>query len=494
MGFIEYFICPISDAVDETVALIEKVYGRQDPDIESGLADFLDLLKDKLYCIVEYPYVDRVYRDSYYSYFSSKHNDYHRDCIRIALFDKELKERDFRSERSVIGLQAAFRGYIIIRPTFPSIIGRTLIDPRAFKKANFRICQCPTEVSINGIKLRVSGFPYSSQDGESISCAETTVWGIMEYFGSKYADYQPASPSKIIQVLNQHSKKRQIPSAGLTVDQISLALKQFGFGTQIYAAKDAYEEELKNIISIYIESGIPIIAALENDSIGHAVLLIGHENDDRDQLAAAPRRNIEYSHLGKKKKYIDYSDLPKRFIVNDDNLTPYLSIALADPVEHYDPTSEFMGCTIEEIVVPLHKRVYLDVLDARGVILQILADSEFGYELAPDFVFRFFLASSRSFKYHVACQAGFPVRLKDYIVGSKMPKFIWCGEFYSKGNFLKGKATALILVDATEANNVLADSLIFAGYPNRCIARLEKDFINLPSKFERYSKFVSNLQ
>jgi len=494
MAFIEYFICPVSDAVDNTVDLIKDVYGRRDPEIEQVLADFLDLLKDELYCLVEYPYVDRIYRDSYYSYFSSKHNEYHRDCIRITLFDKNLKDSDFRSQRMIGRLQAAFRGYVIIRPTFPNIIGRTLIDPKAFKKANFRICQYPVAVSVNGIKLKVSGFPFSSQDGESISCAETTVWGIMEYFGSKYADYQPVSPSKIIQVLNQHSKKRLIPSAGLTVDQISLALKQFGFGTQIYAAEDAYEEELKNIISIYIESGIPIIAALENDSIGHAVLLIGHENDGQDQFAGAPRRQIEYSHLSKTQKYIDYSDLPKRFIVNDDNLTPYLSISLGDPVEHYEPTSEFVGCTIGDIVVPLYKRVYLDVLDARGLILQILADNEFGYELAPDFVFRFFLASSRTFKYHVACQAGLPTQLKDYIVGSKMPKFIWCGEFSSKSSFLKNKVTALILVDATEANNVSADSLIFAGYPDRCIARLEKDFITLPSKFRRYSKFVSNLQ
>lgn len=494
MSFIEYIICPITDAVDETVGMIGEIYERRDSEIESRLADFFDLLKEELYCLVEYPYVDRIYRDSYYSYFSSKHNEYYRDCIRISLFDKKLRDRDFRSQKLVPGLKAAFRGYVIIRPTFPNIIGRTLIDPRAFKEANFRICQCSGEVAVNGIKLRVSGFPFSSQDGESISCAETTVWGIMEYFGSKYADYQPASPSKIIEVLNQHSKKRLIPSAGLTVDQISLALKQFGFGTQIYAAENAYESELKNIISVYVESGIPIIAALENDSLGHAVLLIGHENDDLEHFTSVARREIEYFHLGKAKNYIDYSDLPKRFIVNDDNLTPYASISLDNPVEHYDDNSEFAGCTIESIVVPLYKKVYLDVLDAKRLILQILVDSDFGYELAPDFVFRFFLASSRSFKYHIACLPGFPTRLKDYIVGCKMPKFIWCGEFYSKGSFLNHRAVGLILVDATEANNACMDSLIFAGYPDRCIARLEKDFITLPSRFERYTKFVSNLQ
>ncbi|HVS98195.1 MAG TPA: papain-like cysteine protease family protein [Puia sp.] len=494
MSFIEYFICPLADAIDNTVGLIEEVYEKRDQEIESNLAGCLDFLKDELHCLIEYPYVDRIYRDSYYSYFSSKHNEYYRDCIRISLFDIKLKDSDFRSRKSIPRLEAAFRGYVIIRPTFPHIIGRTLIDPRAFKKGNFRICQYSAAVSVNGIKLQVSGFPFSSQDGESISCAETTIWGIMEYFGNKYADYQPAAPSKIIQVLNQHSKKRLIPSAGLTVDQISLALKEFGFGTQIYAAEDAYGLELMNIISVYIESGIPIIAALENESTGHAVLLIGHEKDHLRHFSDASRREIEYHYLGKVKKYIDYSDLPKRFIVNDDNLTPYRSISLSDPVEHYEPTSGFMGCTIAEIVVPLYKKVYLDVLDAKGLILQILVDIDFGYELASDFVFRFFLASSRSFKYHVACLPGLPVKLKDYIVACKMPKFIWCGEFSTKGSFLNGKVAALILVDATEANNGSMDSLIFAGYPDRCVVQLQKEFIPLPSKFRGYTKFVSNLQ
>src|ERR1700683_841906 len=163
MSFIEYLICPLKDTVDEVVNLIHQVYGKRDLAIETTLADFFDLLKDELYSFVEYPYVDRIYRDSYYSYFSSKHNDYHRDCIRIALFEGSITAKDFRSHRSVPSLQAAFRGFIIIRPTFPSIIGRTLIDPRALKKKDFQICNCATGVSVNGIKLSVSGFPFSAQ-------------------------------------------------------------------------------------------------------------------------------------------------------------------------------------------------------------------------------------------------------------------------------------------------------------------------------------------
>jgi hypothetical protein len=124
----------------------------------------------------------------------------------------------------------------------------------------------------------------------------------------------------------------------------------------------------------------------------------------------------------------------------------------------------------------------------------VIADSFLGYESGPNFVFRFFLASSRSFKYHIACLENFPVTLKDRIVSCKMPKFIWCAEIYSQRNFSKKIANSLIIKDATEANKVWTDSLIFAGYPNRSLAKFDKEFVILPYKFSNYSKFISNLQ
>lgn len=46
------------------------------------LRPYFDNLKDDIYVLVEHPYVDKVYRDSYYNYYSSKNDVYHRDCIR----------------------------------------------------------------------------------------------------------------------------------------------------------------------------------------------------------------------------------------------------------------------------------------------------------------------------------------------------------------------------------------------------------------------------
>jgi hypothetical protein len=61
---------------------------------------FSSLLRNDLVCYMEYPYVEKVYRDSYYHYYSTKHNLKIRDCARISFFDSKIKLSDFREKES----------------------------------------------------------------------------------------------------------------------------------------------------------------------------------------------------------------------------------------------------------------------------------------------------------------------------------------------------------------------------------------------------------
>ena len=132
---------------------------------------------------------------------------------------------------------------------------------------------------VYGVKLETVGFPHSSQDRETIKCAETTIWGIMEYFGNRYVEYRPTLPSKIHKALENISIERQLPSAGLTMDEISYTLKSFGFGTRIYS-HERYKS-INNIIDCYIESGIPVLTGLESktNEQGHIVITVGKKYD-----------------------------------------------------------------------------------------------------------------------------------------------------------------------------------------------------------------------
>src|SRR5258708_31965073 len=150
----------------------------------------IDNLIDTTWILIESPYTDKVYRDSYYSYFSSKLGSSSKECIRLSFFDGEIKADEFTLKDSHASLQDRYLGFIILRPTDPLIIGRSLISPRPVKHNHFLCITTPIDATANSIKLSVEGFPHSSQDTETISCAETTLWAMMEYFGNKYSEYR----------------------------------------------------------------------------------------------------------------------------------------------------------------------------------------------------------------------------------------------------------------------------------------------------------------
>lgn len=153
------------------------------------IANFLGTLHEDLTILVETEYVDKVYRDSYYTLYSTKLREYHRNCVRVSFFTPNFNEDTKMSAENVDMIKEAYLGFLVIRPLAECCIGRNVISPSA-KKAihpNMRICKARIPSTCMGIKMQASGFPHSSQDGEMMSCAETTVWAILEYFGNKYS-------------------------------------------------------------------------------------------------------------------------------------------------------------------------------------------------------------------------------------------------------------------------------------------------------------------
>lgn len=493
---IEYVISSSDDIEEILIESVREYFLREvseDPDMENTIGEFLDSFRQDLYFVIEYPYVDKVYRDSYYSYYASKHSAYQRDCIRVLIFEKELDIKEFSDPKSSEKLQRDFLGYFVLRP-LRTIIGRSLISTLAVDKKGVKICLQKSECLVLGIKLTVSGFPHSSQDSETITCAETTIWSVMEYFGTRYSDYKPVLPSTIIKTIERLAVQRQLPSNGLTMEQISFALKQFGFGTRIYS-KEQYKEELFDIIDAYIESGIPIMTGLESDEggVGHVVVLIGKQYEEGNvSFQGIKVRNLTIS--GRSISYHDVAQLPGKYIVQDDNLPPYQVVTLENPGHHYQDAPS-QAYKIDSIVVPLYPKIYLEAYVAKNLILQILKDSLLGYKFNPGFILRCFLASSRSFKNHIAKLTTIDTGIKSTILLSKMPKFIWIAEIYSKTAYIPqtGEATGLVVLDATEANSTSVDTLILSAYPDRSIAIDQNKFITLKHILNGYSYF-SNLQ
>ena len=232
--------------IKKAVPIVFKFSIEEQEMVEYSLYDHFNELKDDLWFYLEYPYVDKVFRNSYYSYFSSKHKDYDRNCIRISIFNSEIGEKDFRELKKINELQEKYLGYIILRPTSSCLIGRSMVSPKSLKNDNILSCLVNDTNLINGVILKTAAFPHSSQDQETITCAETTIWSIMEYFGNKYSNYIPVLPFNIMNVLDKLSTERLMPSSGLTATQISYALKEFGFDRRYILHQIMIKMNLKN--------------------------------------------------------------------------------------------------------------------------------------------------------------------------------------------------------------------------------------------------------
>lgn len=478
----------ITDLLTDNFGITRKISERL---VNNEYMPYVNTMKDELWVVVEVPYVDKVYRDSYYNYFSTKLNHEKKDCIRISIFKAEINYEQFRNEEEIKELRKKFLGFIVLRPTPPFITGRSLIAPEAFKSNSFKCCMVEMPVSVNSVKMSIKGFPHSSQDTETITCAETTLWACMEYFGFKYPDYKPILPSHITNTLKRVSFERQLPSNGLNILQMSSALKEFGFGSKIYHSGQ-YGDKFPLIFSSYIESGIPVIIGLtKGNAPGHATLGIGREVitdahiDGCLPMPALPG-NIQI---------FDLDNIAKKFILIDDNYPPYQTAFFGDPCKYYlDP--EWHTMKINYFVVPLYSKIYLEAYEAKKFVYDLLSLSQ--VKLADDSVIalRFYLTSSRSYKDWIAASAGMQEEIKEIILTTAMPKFIWVAELGTKETFKLKKATGLVLLDATGANTHDLKPLIFAAHTDQLV-NFDPDTkelvkVNLP--LQEFSIYEQNLK
>ncbi|TGM92719.1 hypothetical protein EHR02_07980 [Leptospira levettii] len=406
----------------------------------------LNNLKQDLTFAIEYPYVDSIYRDSYYEYFASKHIPYDRNSIRITLFSQEVnfeKLVDGNSEY-IESFRSSFLGFIILRPTIDRPVARSVISPKALKNHNFEICLARYTIEFFGQKLSVNGFPHISQDGEAITCAESSLWTLLEYYSSKYKDYNPITPSKLRKLIRSTTGRRMIPSNGLTIAEISYAISELGFTSLVYHNKDQSENILHEEIYTYIESGIPIILGLEaGENFRHAIVCFGHSIID---LA----REVDKFEINSE-KLIDISCLPRNFISMDDNRTPYLEI---QPNSLGVTYTKQTTAKITFAIVPLNKRIYMESTIARALAKKILLEFKEIRESREPLFIRLFLTTSRSFKQSLfSPNTKMAKVIKKLLLYNSFPRFIWICEIGTAENFRNEQGQGLLILDATGGNS-----------------------------------------
>ena len=483
--FIEHFT--ISESETKVKEYLEQVYQIIGSTLKESLAYYkrhCDALRDDLYVYLEYPYVDKAYRDTYYTYFASKLDAFPRNSIRLSFFNRRIEEDEFRKIAELHSIQEAYLGFLAIRPTFPKIIGRNVIHPSAFKNADHIGCKVEYNATANCIKFKATGFPHSSQDGETISCAETTVWSILEYFGHKYSEYKPSLPSQVNAILSRFSFERLVPSKGLTASQISYALREYGFGVKIYS-KSAYPDNYYRILRAYIESGIPVVGVLQNTTgTGHAVNIIGREKLTQEALNSLAMCES----FGNRVNVFDFGDLDLKCAFIDDNYPPYQMTSLSTPVSYYsDP--KFAGCELTNFIVPLYPKIYLEAGEARTISITVI--KKLKLLVNKDILIKCFLMSSRTFKNELSLNTSIDLVVKELLLAKAMPKFIWVTEISDRTMILNDLVQGMIVLDATEPKRLgILAAVLENTFLSKDLTSLQKISVNLTP----FQGFVNNLK
>lgn len=445
-------------------------------DFVKRIKEQLVTLKPDLTMVVETEYVDAVYRDCYYSYFATKLKSCRRFCVRLSFFEPVFTSiNDFFDKGEAI-IQNSYLGFMVIRP-LGQCIGRNAISPKAKLSPveDFRICKADINATCLGVKLKVSAFPHSSQDSEYMTCAETTTWALAEYFGNKYALYKPLMPSALLASLQSHAVERLVPSQGLSIQQISMALRQQDFGCKMYSKEN---KRFKEIFTCYVESGLPLAVAVEGGTIGHAIVCIGRKKLERSQIVAKKRI------FGT--DYYFWNESISEFVFNDDNKPCYQLYTFENP------TPYFTGVKISHFIVPLHKKIYLAAEQAIDIANFFVAKD---FKAPADSVIRTFLTSSRSYREYICSNTDLPSQLKLAYLRIDLPKFIWVTEVANRNDFNLGKVNSIILLDATStltsgdpyASLIFKQNNNFITIYDKESRGLQNLFVTLPAKFESFN-------
>lgn len=424
------FTCDIIDQMyiwirngDEFDSFVRSVFRLRDDDVialkdiylaHPILSEIGKLVPITVY--VEERYVEKVFRDTYYEYYSNKYAYYPRTSMRLFIFKADIlneegellvdrsksKDDSLVSAESTKGtadlaekpdekvnaektksiidvdqnaLQNAFVGTVVISPEptgyHQHYFSKGLLNSNYFRRSAF-IKKSKFKVSMLGRTFEVDAFPFMMQDKQSITCAHASLLNLLEHYNNRYNSYNCFLPSEIRSEILEVSYQRDLPSNGLDFITMSMILKHAKFSPVLYQTKKLYDKrKLKRILHCYVESGIPIAIGVslarykEQDNVLHALCVIGRNKEiSNHDLTNSMVQKLTPAGLNKKSKdhaelyYIDSSELYDTYIVMDDSRVPYCK---AKFVSQYDGESE---CCPYRIKLP--SLVYPDDQDQTG--------------------------------------------------------------------------------------------------------------------------------
>ena len=395
--------------------------------------DLMDLMRNSLSptirsVLIEYPYVDKDYRSTYYGFYSKRHREYGKFCFRLHFFEDDLE-----SPEDLPKVSSGYLGSMVLRPTEVTPLGRTLLSPNAIAGFKGFVAEASFENNLMGIPLKVKTFPHIRQDTDVTVCAHAVCWMIARYYSEKYSVYPERLSFDIAQAVKDLSEGRIIPSRGLTLGQVSEVFASIGFYPEIFV-KDLYDDSdfFYDLLYCYVESGIPLVGAGKE----HAVAIFGH----------GPLRPATEICRDMHDSFVSARHCIDRLVINDDNRMPFFSLPGKS-----EPSSNRGLNALEDVtsfIVPQYEKMYLNAENVLKLYPK-LASGDLLEIPERQYVLRVYMTSSRSYKREIRQSSDIDVKMRQAQIELPMPKFIWVIEMAAPEHYDQKKCDFRWIVDAT---------------------------------------------
>lgn len=344
--------------------LIPTAHDAEEDGCHPGQA-LLDLLHEHgaRFAILELGYVDQDYRDEFATFYAGCFADISSLCDRVLFFSDPYSDN---VDLSVIEGLEGFLGYVVLRPLTHARIGRTVLAPAPGERQSLT-CLAKSHVHLLGHRFEVCGVPFMQQTTEVTSCAQIAIWSAARYMGLKHG-LQYYTPAEVNDLATKSLRlQRTMPTDGLPPEAMAEALAAMGLGPLVYSPRLVEHDEAedddeapdieahRDVVVRALASGFPPLIVIEEDEAEpyHAVTAIGVTW--RDCLdTPTPLANV--------------GALVDSFVVNDDLVGPYSRMEFGE--DGVDET------TLERVILPLPKKVYLKLEDAEVQVQALLGSTE----------------------------------------------------------------------------------------------------------------------
>lgn len=416
------------DDYDQLSALLDPVFAPQDvaARLKSAISPAIKGI------LVERGYVDKDYRSTFYHFYAKKGRVYRSDCVRLHFFDECVAFDEGKAALSSSDGEPGdhYYGYVVLRPTLVSTIGRSILSPDIRMGARGMVIQAEHQIHLLGYKFRVWGFPSMAQHTDIAVCAHVSCWAILRHYSEKFPQHRELLIHDITKLAQQFDPGGLTPSLGLNVLHAERIFQAAGsFPVVVKRQQVGADDRFTAQLLAYLESGFPLF--IEMAAKRHAIVAIGHSWSNVPAVAPLAS-SLSSSRLG-------------AIVTVDDNHLPYTQIESAIG-------GQYNLNDISGFIVPLPDKLYYpaDAVDGHSIALYKAMASKLALPPADNLIRRYYVTTLSGLRRYARKHAS---QLGDILVGAIMrlrtTQFIWVVEYASADQWNQAHVAARAILDAS---------------------------------------------